>query len=183
MLRTNKQRIEEGDGNIQSNGDVQVTYNYFSDYQPSVIRFYEGDICEVLEKFNSYLEEDNGNSSGLQVDEFEVVDKPEKNRLNNLSVEYFQMICEEYLTYFRKIDVFLKAPQNKKYLAMYRKTAAQLKFRIGVIRKKFVYFEDVLESILMDVIGNKESSIVTNIDLFIVFINYMYWNCDIGKRK
>lgn len=78
MLRTSKQMIEEGDGNIQSNGDVQVTYNYFSDYQPSVIRFYEGDICEVLEKFNSYLEEDNGISSGSQDDEFEVVDKPEK---------------------------------------------------------------------------------------------------------
>lgn len=183
MLRTSKQAIEQGNGNIQSNGDVLINNNYFRDYQPSIIRFYEGDICEVLKKFNSYLEEVEGNNSGLQDDEFEVVDKPEKNRLNNLSLEYFQMICEEYLTYFRKIDNFLKAPQNKMYLAMYRKTAIQLKFRISVIRKNYVYFEEVLESILLEVIGNKESSVVNNIDLFIIFLNYMYWNCDIGKRK
>lgn len=181
-MQMDKQTIKEGNGNIQARGDVAVTNNYFRDYQPGVIRFYEGDICEVLSRFDEYISNEEVEET-VEIDEYELIEKPEKNQLNNLSDEYFKMICDEYLTYFKKIDAFLRAPQNKEYLKMYRKTAAQLKFRIGVIRKKFEFFEEVLEEILLEVVANKESNVVKNIDVFIIFLNFMYWNCDIGKRK
>lgn len=177
------QKIENGNGNIQAQGDVAVVNNYFRDYQPSIIRFYEGDICKVLEKFKEYIAGIEEPEESISLSELELIEKPEKNCLNNLSEDYFETICEEYLTYFWKIDLFLKAPQNKEYMKLYRKTAMQLNFRIGVLRKRFEYFEEVLHEILNNIISNDESSVVKNIDVFIVFINYMYWNCDIGKRK
>jgi len=177
------QKIGNGNGNIQAQGDVAVVHNYFQDYQPNVIRFYEGDICEVLRKFEEYIDGIEDPESDIILSELELIEKPEKNCLNNLSEDYFQTICKEYLTYFRKIDLFLKAPQNKKYMKLYRKTATQLNFRISVLRKRFEYFEEVLDEILNNIVSNQESSVVQNIDVFIVFINYMYWNCDIGKRE
>lgn len=182
MIRGTEQTIENGSGNIQAARDVNIVNNhYFKGYKPVGIRFYENDICIVLEAFNtysnSYFEEPN-----LHDKEFELICKPEKNQINNLSPEYFQIICDEYLPYFRKVEKFLKAPQNKDYLRYYKKTAIQINFRIGVLKKYFTHFEDILNQILNDIIGNLDSNIVNDIDLFIIFMNYMYWHCDIGRR-
>jgi len=175
------QKIENGNGNIQAQGNVNV--NFFRDYKPNAIRFYENDICEVLKKFEEHADDIDEYEGDASLSELELIEKPEKNILNNLSEDYFTIICDEYLTYFRKIDQFLKAPQNKEYMKLYRKTATQLNFRISVLRKRYEYFEEVLHEILNSIISNEKSKVVENIDVFIIFINYMYWNCDIGKRK
>ena len=177
----NIQRIGFGNGNIQANGDV--TIQYFKNDQPLVLRFYENDICMVIEQFNNYITELDDNVEITDQSTLEYVEKPEKNRINNLSEEYFQSICENYLPYFRKIDEFLKAPQNKKYLKKYKATAKELKFKIDVERKNYQYFEEILNAILLNVLNGNNPSIIENRDVFIVFLNYMYWNCDIGRRK
>ena len=178
-----EQVVENGNNNLQAGRDAKVINNYFSEYRPVGIRFYEDDICMVLNAFNEYCDNVEDLKQDMDIDEFEMVGKPEKNRLNNLSEEYFQTICDEYLPYFKKVESFLKAPQNKLFLKNYRKTADQIKFRIGVLRKYYEYFEDVLNVILNEIIADKESVVVKDIDVFIIFINYMYWNCDIGRRK
>lgn len=177
-----EQTIDNGNGNIQANGDVSVINNYFNGYAPVGIRFYENDICMVLEAFNVYID---GNEEEFENEnkEFELICKPEKNQINNLSEGYFQTICDSYLPYFKKVEIFLKAPQNKDQLKKYEKTAMQINFRIGVLRKYCNYFEDILNIILNEVVENVDSNIVKDIDVFIIFINYMYWNCDIGRRK
>lgn len=173
-------KVASGDGNILTAGNVAIE-NYFA-YTPG-IRFYEKDICKVLSEFDDYIDNINKNNVLNSSEEFEIIGKPEKNRINNLSDEYFHTMYEDYLPHFNKIDIFLKDPKNKKYLRMYQKTAAQLKFRISVLRQKYTYFEEVLGAILDDIIANQNSEIVDNIDIFILFINFMYWNCDIGRRK
>lgn len=178
----NRQSIGMGNGNVQANGNV--TIQYFSNYHPSVLRFYENDICMVIEQFNNYITEiGDDNIENIDESDLVYVEKPEKNRINNLSEEYFQSICEDYLPYFRKIDDFLKAPQNKKYLKKYKTTARELKFKIDVERKNYQYFEEILNAILLNVLNGNNQSIIENRDIFIVFLNYMYWNCDIGRRK
>lgn len=185
MKYSASQEIQNGSNNIQTGRDANIiNINCFKTYKPHAIRFYEKDICTVIEAFNVYVDEIKNDLEKVDLDrEFQLTEKPKKNKLNNLSEEYFKMICEEYLPYFNKIDVFLRAPQNKAYLNKYRKTVAELKFRISTLRKHYEYFEDVLTAILNEVLNSGNDSIIEHRDVFIIFINYMYWNCDIGRRK
>lgn len=184
MLNTNEQTISNGDGNIQAQGNVDNSRNYFIDYKPAHITFYEQDIFAVIEDFNRHLDlfEENGNEN-ITDKEFENIEKPEKNRLNKLSDEYFDTICEEFLPYFYKIDKFLKAPQNKSTSVKYRKIAQQLKVSIAANRRKFDYFEEILDDIVATIVGAiRENKQNFDVNVIIVFLNYMYWNCDIGRR-
>ena len=54
MQSENRQSIGVGSGNVQAR---DITVQYFSNYHPSVLRFYENDICMVIEEFNNYIEE------------------------------------------------------------------------------------------------------------------------------
>ncbi len=187
MLNTKEQTISNGDGNIQAHGNVDISRNYFIDYKPPHITFCEQNILAVIEEFNSNLDlfEESGTENILD-GEFENIDKTEKNKLNKLSDEYFDTICEEYLPYFYKIDKFLKAPQNKDTLVKYRKIAQQLKVSIAAKRKKFDYFEEILDDIMATIIDaireGRQKFDEDVVNVFIIFLNYMYWNCDIGRR-
>lgn len=184
MLNTNEQTISNGSGNIQAQGNVDNSRNYFFDYKPAHITFYEQDIFAVIEEFNKHLDlfEENGDFN-ISDAEFENIDKIEKNRLNKLSDEYFDTICEEFLQYFYKIDRFLKSPQNKDVLKKYRKIAQQLKVSIAANRTKFNYFEEILDDIVATILkAVKQSEQNLDVNVIIVFLNYMYWNCDIGRR-
>ena len=100
-----------------------------------------------------------------------------------MSDEYFDTICGEFLPYFYKIDNFLKAPQNKSILLKYRKIAQQLKVSIVANRRKFDYFEEILDDIVATVIrAIRDREQDFDVNVIIIFLNYMYWNCDIGRR-
>lgn len=185
MFNGNEQTIENGDNNIQAAGDVNITNNYYSGYCPAKIVFFEDDICDVINEFAQYTdlfdEEEGKGSNGT---EFDFVFKTEKNKLNNLSEDYFQTICEGFLEYFGKIKQFLELPQNKSFLRKYKKSALQLKVHIEVIRKNFEYFEQILNYVTYEIVNNTtHEKIKSNPDLIILFINFMYWNCDIGKKE
>ena len=184
MLNTKEKTISNGDGNIQAQGNVDISQNYFIDYKPTHITFYEQNIFAVIEEFNNNLDLFEGNEvENISAEEFENIDKTEKNRLNKLSDEYFDTICGEFLPYFYKIDNFLKAPQNKSILLKYRKIAQQLKVSIVANRRKFDYFEEILDDIVATVIRViRDSGQDFDVNVIIIFLNYMYWNCDIGRR-
>ena len=85
MLNTKEQTINDGDGNIQAQGNVDISQNYFIDYKPTHITFYEQDIFAVIEEFNDNLDLFEGNGvENISAEEFENIDKTEKNRLNKL---------------------------------------------------------------------------------------------------
>lgn len=184
MFNGDKQIIESGSHNIQAGRDVNISTNYYSGYCPAKIVFYENDICDVINEFDQYTELFASDSrDNTENTEFEFIFKSEKNELNNLSEEYFEIICDSFLEYFEKIKNFLGLPQNKEILKKYRKSALQLKIHIGVIRKRFEYFEDVLNHVTYEIVDNTSyEKIKSNPDLVILFINFMYWNCDIGRK-
>ncbi len=85
MLNTKEQTISNGDGNIQAQGNVDISQNYFIDYKPTHITFYEQNIFAVIEEFNNNLDLFEGNEvENISAEEFENIDKTEKNRLNKL---------------------------------------------------------------------------------------------------
>lgn len=183
MLNSNDQNISNGSGNIQAQGNVDYTQNFFYNFKPNHITFYEQDIFNIIEELDVHIDIFDDNLVDTQEYEFDSVEKKDKNKLNKLSDEYFDTICEDFLPYFHKIDKFLIAPQNKKILKTYRKIAFQLKSSIAANRKKYDYFEEILDDIVGRIIeeiriGEQE----IDVSLVVVFMNYMYWNCDIGRR-
>jgi len=176
------QKITEGNGNSQAGRDV-ITNNFISP-PTHAIPFYENDIAQVIEAFNNYTSESSigENSDEKYENEFQLIDKQQKNRLNSLSPQYFKIMCETYLPYFYKIDSFLRDPKNSKMELNYRRTAKELKFRICACRSKYSSFEEILSYIFDHVIKSSDKQLIENRDVFIVFLNYMYWNCDIGDR-
>lgn len=185
MFNSSEQTISNGNGNVQAQGDVNIK-NYFQNHEHIHINVYEKDIFNVIEQFEENIDlfdefDDNVENNDL---EFDLVEKERKNGLNKLSPEYFQVICDDFLPLFYKIDDFLKSPQNKEALKKYRKVAYFLKHSITAKRDKFGAFEEVLDDIVSTLVRRIAISGVT-IDAVnvVVFLNYMYWNCDIGRRK
>ncbi len=179
---SNKQNAN-GNNNTQAQGDITYTYN-FENYKPKAIHFYEKDIKNVIEEFSGYFNQNKSEVSGDIYDgEFDYTEKVEKNRLNSLSEDYFEYIQSEHLQYFYKIDSFLKDPKNKTLLDNYNKTAFEIKFKIQTMRSLFSSFDEILGELYNGLVDKNVSGLEENRDLYIVFITYMYWNCDIGKKR
>lgn len=165
-----------GDGNIQAGGSVELNI-YPPVPKASAIRFYEKDIEEVILAFSK-----NNESSISIVDDFFRPDIEEKNRINKLSNEYFEFINNEYLPYFHQIDNFLRSVQNVRLQGCYRKTTVEIRMKIKSCRSEFDSFEEIF-SILLDHVIDKGNKILTDKrDVMIIFLHYMYWNCDIGDK-
>lgn len=124
--------VKKGNNNIQALGNVYIE-NYFSDYHPTRIVFYEVDLCNIIEEFDKYTDfYDNSDIETSSDDEFKYLLKPEKNILNKLSDESFDIILEDFLPYFNKVKTFLELPQNKELLKKYKKSVVQLKVHITI---------------------------------------------------
>lgn len=153
------------------------------DIDTQKIQFYEKDIRDVILMFNQ--EKDPINQILKEEDDSLVyIDKSEKNTLNNLSQDYFDnSIVEDSLQYFDKIDDFLKDFKNKKYLNFYNSTIKDLKNEIMVNRNKFEKFEEILEYLYKKIQNKHSEDLNQHRSLIRVFLHYMYWNCDIGKKQ
>ena len=176
-----KQNIK-GDSNVQAARDANVTVNHFTDNKPKAIHFYEQDIKDVIEEFSSGFTQ-NVSSSPSDIMSFDYIEKEEKNKLNSLSDDYFQYIQDEHLPYFYKVDGFLKDPKNDELLEKYRETAFEINSQIQTKRSQYKSFDEILGSLYDGLLAKGSSVLVKNRTLYIVFFNYMYWNCDIGKKR
>jgi hypothetical protein len=106
----------------------------------------------------------------------------EKNKINNLSVEYAKQLRKKYLKDTAQIHTFLAAPENIDLQRMYESVVDEFQMKITSRRKDYQTFDRVFEY-LLDLLfardpilrqhGNKK---LTRAVLF-----YMYWNCDIGE--
>lgn len=144
-------------------------------------RFYEDDIRQVILIFSEKVKFDEVE---LKTDEnLEYIAKPEKNKINNIDEEYFSEIKDISLAYFKDIENFLKNPMNIELKRKYKNTVADLR---GYIHKNIEShsFMSLLEGIIEHVIGNDDkASIYRYRDLVRIFVHYMYWNCDIGRKS
>lgn len=175
MIDKTIQKIK-GNNNHQAGRDI-INHNYYFEHSREPIIFNQEDIKNVIICFDKLINKIN--SEPLDMSKIPI---EEKNEINKLSEDYFELIKEESLEYFSKIDSFLKDPKNKEYLKMYTNTAVELKHKITINRKKYDCFEEILEELYDSICYNDVGEINFDKRLIWVFLNYMYCNCDIGKK-
>jgi hypothetical protein len=145
--------------------------------------FYEKDIQEVVVLFGQ--ESDKlANKDLLTTEDFFRPSIETKNRLNNLSEDYFKnIIQDESLKYFKQIESFLKDPINAQYAKSYERTAYELKQKIELNRDEFEKFENAFEYIYIYIFDEESKEIIEHRNLIYVFLHFMYYNCDIGRNR
>lgn len=106
----------------------------------------------------------------------------QKNKINNMSVEYAKIQRKKYLKETSQIRSFLAAPENLELLRMYESIVDEFQFKIISKRKDYQTFDEVMEY-LVDLLFSRDPILrqqahkrLTRAVLF-----YMYWNCDIGE--
>ena len=179
-----------------TNADVIGTEDIirFLEKQPELIKrhhlqkyllpdqFYEKDIRDIIVLFSR-------NTSWIDTppvtdtNQFTFADKVKKNALNGLDEAYFSEIKSHSLKFFCSIDYFLKDPRNTAYLKDYLNTTSELR---GYIQRHSAdySFKDILETIIENIIGADTQSDVFKERMMVrVFVHYMYWHCDIGRKE
>jgi hypothetical protein len=145
-------------------------------------QFYESDIRDVIILFSN-------NTSWIDTEPlkdttpFEFADKVRKNALNNIDDAYFNDIKSHSLQFFRSIECFLQDPKNSHYLIKYKNTTSDLR---GYIQKHSdrYSFKEMLETIIDTITGADTSADIFRIRALVrVFVHFMYWNCDIGRKE
>lgn len=181
----NTQKIDNGDGNQQANGDINnitcIIKNYTKDSNKEPLIFYEKDIKEVILHFSNEIE--NIETNDNELDELKKIPLDEKNELNNLSEEYFENIKEDDMEFFTKIDLFLKDTKNKEYLTKYKMTVKELKRIIIIIKDDYDNFEKILYALYNKIFKGNEKELRLERDLIWLFLHYMYCRCHIGKKS
>lgn len=150
-------------------------YRLYLNEEP--LRFYDEDIKNIIISFHNAKDIDQ---TTIESDLL-YISKEEKNLKNNLSEEYFEHLQNHSLPYFDTIDQFFRDPRNAKYLNMYLNTISELQEKIILERKRYDKFDEILYYLAKYVVNRNDD--LLSIRRFVpIFIHYMYFNCDIGKK-
>lgn len=148
----------------------------------SPLRFYEKDLRDVIIFFSVHIAIISDEASNF-ITSFTVIDKQNKNELNNLSQEYFEFLKSHSLQYFEEIEKFLRDPKNQNYTKKYSNTVSDLQAKIILDRDRFTDFMHLIEHLIDFTIQNNEDNLKNLRKIVRVFIHFMYFNCDIGKTS
>jgi len=144
------------------------------------LQFYEKDLQEIVIAFSEVRiseEELRNRQSDLTKIPIE-----EKNRLNNLSKNYFDNVLKESFSDFEKIKSFLEDPKNDYYKSKYNNTISDLQEEIILKWDEYLFFENILNHLYKLALDLSNNKLLNNRKLLRVFLHYMYFNCDIGKK-
>lgn len=178
--------------NIEIKGKDEI-YTYLNKY-PEILRelkfdkfltpfrFYEKDIRDVIILFDEQRDEISKIAEDQSL-RFRFVEKEEKNRINGLGAEYFEYMQNESLSSFHKIEHFLQDPKNKEYAHRYENTASDLRANIALERANFPAFENLIEYLYEYIWEHNEAELKNIRPLVRIFLHFMYFNCDIGKKS
>ena len=111
------------------------------------------------------------------------ISKQLKNELNGLTDEYFEHMLDRLTPYLEQIHNFLVDHKNKALRRKYQESVQVLKGRIIAFRKDFENFDRVMEHLAMDMYSKCKHHEGVSMLLVSVFLDYMYFTCDIGKTK
>ena len=106
----------------------------------------------------------------------------EKNRLNKLGEIYFDNSLKDSFSDFEKIKCFLEDPINNEYKNKYGNTVSDLQDEIIVHREEYNALEEILNHLYKLILDKTNKNLMMNRKLIRVFLHYMYFNCDIGKK-
>ena len=145
--------------------------------------FTDSDLKELVLEFTKEIKSDKEklkNAVECVKNDFTYIDKEQKNEKNKLGKKYFDIIIENSLLHFSKIDNFLQNPINSELLDLYMDSAFELKNLITVQRDEFGAFEKIFFHIY-NLVRDRNPKL-RNKRFIYIFLHYMYFNCDIGKK-
>ena len=181
MLNSNVQSVNNGNNNTLVGGDYIQNIN-----NQCHIEICEFDILKVINQCYENMDLFGGEENDVmdEKNQYDYIEKEKKNMLNNLSDEYFEIMKESFLPYFHRIDEFLGDPKNKQFMEMYKIIALRLKNTLEANRDKNTCFEKLLSDV-NNILSKKveEDDDVFKPFVITVFINFMYWNCDIVRKE
>jgi len=145
------------------------------------LQFDESELKFLIEKFHKSLPKATENKSP---DSLKYLSLDKKNELNNLSKQYFDDVIKRHFSHFETIKSFLSDPINKHLKDIYQDTVDEINAKISVSRNEYSVFEGLLEDLYDYVISNNTELLNSGRKRLVrVFLNYMYCNCDIGKKE
>ena len=144
------------------------------------LEFYEKDLQEVVIAFS----ESKISSDDMRVIQNDLTKIPieEKNKLNNLGKEYFNDVLKNSFSDFERIGSFLKDPRNDEFKSKYDNTVSDLQEEITIKRSEYNAFEEILRHLYKLVLDTTNDSLRSKRELIRVFLHYMYFNCQIGRK-
>lgn len=146
----------------------------------SPIKIHPQEMKSVIEGFEKCEEEISERIKTFTKREY--IKKEDKNKLNNLSKNYFEYIKENSLSSFKKIDEFLGDMKNRDMKKAYLNIADEIQSKITIKRDEFDKFEEIFEEIY-DIVLTKCPELNKSQRLVNVFLHHMYWNCKIGRTR
>ncbi|RPI71655.1 MAG: hypothetical protein EHM47_09740 [Ignavibacteriales bacterium] len=144
------------------------------------LEFYEQDLQELIIAFSKCPFSDE-QVKDIQED-LARIPLDEKNRLNNLSKEYYENSLENSYEYFSKIKSFLVDPRNDSLKNMYKNTVSDLQDAFLLKRGDFYSMEYFFDICYKKISDDRKLELRNKRSLIRVFLHYMYFNCDIGIK-
>jgi hypothetical protein len=144
------------------------------------LQFYEKDLQEIVIAFSeAKLSKEEVRTIQTDLTKIPI---EEKNGLNNLTKDYFDNVLKESFSDFEKINSFLEDPKNDYYKSKYNNTISDLQEEIILKRDEYQFFESILNHLYKLALDSTNNQLLMNRKLLRVFLHYMYFNCEIGKK-
>jgi len=145
------------------------------------LQFYENDLRELVVAFSKLRFNDTEVRSIVTTVHGIPIEL--KNKLNLLSKDYFDAVLKKSVKEFSKIEYFLNDPNNEVFLKMYQNTISDLQEEIVLNRSDYHLFDEILNHLYRIFIDENNIILLQNRKLIRVFLHYMYFYCDIGKKE
>ena len=172
------QQSNDGSYNVNAAPGAKVDYSVHTAAPIHPLQFDPDDLKHVIECFSDNLDE-----AATRLSDLVNIDKAVKNELNGLSDDYFEHMTDRLMPYLDQIRTFLIDHKNKVLRKKYQESVLVLKGRIIAYRKDFESFDRVMEHLASDIYGKCKQHNGVSMLLVSVFLDYMYFTCDIGKTK
>jgi hypothetical protein len=142
------------------------------------------ELAEIILKIKSEISNINElarQSSDKSNNEIKRVSLKNKNKINNLNLNYSDII-EGKMIAFYEISDFLSRPENISSQEKYRECSVELDEKIRAIKKPEHEYNYIIEKIY-DLVISRDQDCKTNKRLTKLMIHYMYYMCDIGETE
>ena len=106
----------------------------------------------------------------------------QKNQLNELSSELFDVMREIDEPYFFRIQQFLENPRNEPTTKRYHEVVDELRRRVASAAKRFGGFDDIYHRLHLDLLTRFADRLDGKKRVLRTLISFMYFNCDIGRK-
>lgn len=104
----------------------------------------------------------------------------EKNRSNQVGVDFAKELSDRYLSYTPAIDAFLADPMNADVKDLYDAAVEDFQLKILAAFDEHKSFERIF-NVLVDALARRDGVLASNKKSLRALLFYMYWHCDIGR--